>query len=66
MSKKKKTLSFQQKGKKSEKVLKGLLSLPFILCAGAKWKMSIFHREIFMFVLAHGNAPVGFSFLACS
>lgn len=48
---------FQVKQKKGE-MLKGF---PFISPGVAKWRMSIFHREIFMSVLAHGTVPGGSS-----
>lgn len=51
------SLSFQEKEKKEE-MLKGF---PFISPGGAKWRTSIFHREIFMSVLAHAKAPGGSS-----
>lgn len=61
---KKKNHSHPVKKRRKKKVLKGFLSFPFILCDGAKWKMSIFHRETFMSVLAHGNTPGDYSLLA--
>lgn len=54
MSKKKKLLSFLLKKKKS---VERYAVFSFVSCGGAKWKVSIFHREIFMFTLAHGNVP---------
>lgn len=48
---------FRRKKKKGG-MLKGF---PFISSGGAKWRMSIFHREIFMSVLARGTVPGGSS-----